>query len=1215
MIEVTDLQILENINEEKSYKNLDKIFQRLFDDIQKYLNLKPFYKNVKVRIVKNSNSNISESEDTFSIGVKRYIQDGILLIEINENYNRFLNFIFLREIYNLFIPIKLKNHELVQIVINQIIMIHFAKSPVLNEWKILIRKNLEDYDLLSKGVSRLFEFDRLERFLNSKRAGAPYDPIQFFFKYLRENISIISDKIDDIHEIFFQEFANYILQSENNDEIIETIRCIMEIFYKVKKYSKILRYREIFQKFKKSGEIDTILSQRKFVANMDWIKKNSYIAPSYQLNWNVINVCLLSVFIRFNPLLNKAKIYKIVNQLPFFVSPKVSYDSFAVDLSGYIVIPNVYLDEFHRFIEKLENCGYIINRYCLLWNTNRHNVNLNYLREYSKKHRIINPDHTQYDIKNEIEFTTDIGSNYYNNELSLLDFLVLDRIRFYSVSGLGFERRNDTIHKIKSDILNGIITEQTQIKNLRKILKHFYESNDLSTEFLHFLDVNKNFGFFYIKTILETSYDLLKFMKRVLNKNPNIRNFSQFQDNIRANLISQQIEDKILFKNLNGKKVNFKELFLLFSQSKKLYKKKIERLKLFSDLINSCYKLKIFNINSIKKMVIDQKVVSKIYKTKEAKLKAHYERWKLYKITFQEIESTIDKFLHNKPPIIKPLLINTIIFQEKDYLQLILIDSEETRIMTDKIKKYFPRMLINYTKGLRSNEDLMYIEISTPNMIKEEKEQFYSILYNNFKDNIIYGKSYLWKGWNPALSRKNFYDFQNKQFFYTKDLYKQFFLYVQQIFGKELKPLSQKMNISHDKFWSKEKHFVRLIRAMNYHDKKENIDLTFDYLTNLLNFNKNLKKSLLNPNSFKNIKNDYFYRNYVKSIKCIPAFQHFGFEEFFIYVYPLDMESIDLKILLSNTFQKVKYPACIDGSNSLFIKYIMPYNFPNKKYINWLTKAKKIVREYIAFSVRRIHRILQFHSNLDSNGWVYEPDKFKIYMQNILFNPDYNLIIPEIQTYDLEEISDSRSFTPNSSEFESLTQIYSWHSIDLKSHIGAKSYSMENHIKDLLKKNLIFPYLSLKNLGMLDTVYIILPHLKKETISILIKVFSFFNIGFIYEIEGEFFISGFDNEIKFQNGLMIKLHFPKCELSEFERLFDLLFEYLDINHSLILNDLVDGSNLIKSVFGNLDFLKAYNPLKNLKWKEEDKIWLNQNIFSKENGFIYPDLIFKESEEK
>lgn len=100
MIEVTDLQILENIIGEKSNNDLDKIFQRLFKDIQSYLNLKPFYRNVQVMITKDNIMNISKSEDIFSIGVNIHKQDQILTIEINENYSRFLNFILLREVYN-----------------------------------------------------------------------------------------------------------------------------------------------------------------------------------------------------------------------------------------------------------------------------------------------------------------------------------------------------------------------------------------------------------------------------------------------------------------------------------------------------------------------------------------------------------------------------------------------------------------------------------------------------------------------------------------------------------------------------------------------------------------------------------------------------------------------------------------------------------------------------------------------------------------------------------------------------------------------------------------------------------------------------------------------------------------------------------------------------------------------------------------------------------
>jgi len=92
---------------------------------------------------------------------------------------------------------------------------------------------------------------------------------------------------------------------------------------------------------------------------------------------------------------------------------------------------------------------------------------------------------------------------------------------------------------------------------------------------------------------------------------------------------------------------------------------------------------------------------------------------------------------------------------------------------------------------------------------------------------------------------------------------------------------------------------------------------------------------------------------------------------------------------------------------------------------------------------------------------------------------------------------------------------------------------------------------------------------------------------------------------------MIKIYFPKCEISEFLRLFDLLFEYLEIKDYLILNDLVDGKNLIKSIYGGLAFLDSYNPLNNLEWNEQDKIWQNPKIFTSKFKPVYPDLISKD----
>ena len=118
-----------------------------------------------------------------------------------------------------------------------------------------------------------------------------------------------------------------------------------------------------------------------------------------------------------------------------------------------------------------------------------------------------------------------------------------------------------------------------------------------------------------------------------------------------------------------------------------------------------------FNLKSIKKILQEQKIVNQIYKTKEEKLKEDFEKWQPYKITMQEVENIINKFLKKEPPIIQPLLINTIIFGEKDYLQLILTDSDDSLKAIERIKNYFPRVLINSTQSLESNENFLFVDL------------------------------------------------------------------------------------------------------------------------------------------------------------------------------------------------------------------------------------------------------------------------------------------------------------------------------------------------------------------------------------------------------------------------------------------------------------------------------------------------------------------------
>jgi len=1210
MFEITHFHVLEDNSESNININIDFITRTLFNGIKSDLGLTPNIPSIKFLFIKEISPQITSPPDIFSIGVKKYIQDNIMTVEIYRDYSKFLPFIILREIYNCFIPDKLINYEIIQVVVNQLILFELFKSPYLNKWRSLIRRYLENTELFPIGYSRLWVFDRLEHYFKMYGTRA----IQFFFRYLRGNIILLGDKTGDIHEIFFQEFSDYLSKSMQNDEIVETLRCIICIFYKVKHLRDLSSYKEYFRQFKENGNLDTGLSLSKFVSNMNWINSYSYIAPSYQLNWKAINVCLVSLFLRFHPILDKGKLLKIMSQFPFFASLKISNSSFALDLSGYVVIPKIYLTDFLRFIEKLKEFGYVLNYHCLLLNINENTLNLNYFREYSKNQRVINPHHKHYSRKYEIDFKINYGLEYYNTELTFLDFLILDRIRFFSVTGLGFERRNEILNAIKSDLLNTIINERARVKNLHVILKEFHNSKDLKMRFLQFLERNKNFGFFYIFLNLKECLALLKTIEDILESSPNIRNIFQFRELLKVQNVIQSIEENLTLQNYTIRKIVYRDILPAYFKSKETYKRKLEEYRSFYKLFESCFSLKLFNIDGMKKLVSNKDLINTIYKTKKAKLEKTYEKFKLYKITNNEIERILTKFLNNDPPLIQPNLINTIITKMfvNDFLQLIIKDSQENRAKINELKRYFPRTITNISKDLITNETILYVEISCPYLTKKEKKQLFSILLNSFKDNLTFGKCYLWNGFNPVLSRKSFYDFQEKQFFYSKDLYEQFFLSIQKIIDKPFKMQCEKRSDFLEKlFLTRQKTLKKLQSDGKIQDSLENIDLTLEHLNKLVQFNITLRENLLNEEKFRNLKKEYFFKNYIKSISIIPVFQHYGLEQFYLYVYPSDIDEIDFKLLLLNTFQKIKYPACIDTSNSFLIKFIMPYMTPNMKYVNWLVKTKKIIREYIAFSIKKVHQIFHLNYNLGFEGWDYDAGKFKIYMQNILFNPTYEIQMQGIRTIDVGEKRDSRRFEPSSTEFKDLTQIYNWRSVDLKSFFGSNKYSMETRILNLLKKNLIFPFIRVKNLGFQEKIHIILPNINEEKKSIIFKIFSFFNAGFIYEIKGEFYINGFPQVIKFEEGLMIKLYFPKCELSEFISLFDLLFQYLEIKHHLILDDLIDGRNLIKSVYGSLDFMKTYNPLKNLHWNVNDKIWMNHKLFTEKFEKIYPDLMFKD----
>ncbi|MFX1337748.1 MAG: hypothetical protein ACFFDK_03995, partial [Promethearchaeota archaeon] len=890
-------------------------------------------------------------------------------------------------------------------------------------------------------------------------------------------------------------------------------------------------------------------------------------------------------------------------------SPRSSVSYFAVEIAGWFVIPSLYLKDLYYFFEKLERNGYIIKKILIQHDHAGNILNLNYFREFYRKDRMINPDHSQYQKKYEIDFNFNLKIEK-THDVSILEYIILNRIMFWSTSGFSFERRTETLKTIKSDLFHEILSRRTTIRRLIKNIEIFHEDKELKTDFLDFITNNERFGFFFIKEWLEKLIFSLKLIKKVLDPETNLKNIYQVQDFMRKANISTNIYENLLLENEDIMKRIFQDFLPKYFENRGGFKQEIEKYQRFLNLLESCFRLKIFDLKAIKRIIKDETIKNRIYSIKQNKLNEILQNYKLRNITSRDIDDILDLFLNKS--VIKPLLINTINTTNfaKYFIEMIIIDNKETDDILNKIKAFFPRVVNDSGINFFSNERLRLVQLYLPNITEEEKELLIAIILNLFSENIISLKRYFFEGFLTPGDLKDFFDINNREFFYTPDLFEQFYIYINKIFGNELNSIEEKKFNKSVLFWSKNKNFKNLVKQIDDRVSREQTEFDFNKLSNLVNFHKNLEKIIITQDKMKLLKTQDFFQKYVKTIKFKPTLHHFNIGQYYLHIRPKDLNEIDFKLLFQNTFQKVKYPAYIDDTPSLFIKFLFPYRNPNMTYINWLAKSKKIISEYCIFYVKKFYPILHFDYNLGSNGWELEANHFKAFLQKVLFEPGYSKELSILKEFNIGDSRNSKNYSPNSDEFKNLSEIFDWKSIDLKSILGSRNYSLIDKITSLIQNNLIVPYIKLKNLDLQDKIYIILPSVEKKSIEVIIKVFSFFNYCFIYEIEGEFFIYENLDEIKFENGLLIKLYLPQTEISNFQKNFDLLFHYLKIKKYLILNDMVNGEELIKNIYGSSKFLETYNPLKNLIWNDKDRIWINHKLFNEKFEPIYPDLIPK-----
>jgi hypothetical protein len=667
---------------------------------------------------------------------------------------------------------------------------------------------------------------------------------------------------------------------------------------------------------------------------------------------------------------------------------------------------------------------------------------------------------------------------------------------------------------------------------------------------------------------------------------------------------------------MNDRQLNhmlFHDLMPFYFQSPEASRKKFETFQFFHAFFMLCDRIKVFDLHVIRHILERKEERERIYSIRQEKLTNYYEIFNPSKLTTKHIEAKVKEFIEHEPPVLKPMLINTIATSAfcNYFPQLILNDTPETRKMLQEILKYFPRSLVQYTQELFTKQKQINILLYLPNI--KQKKLFLSILKASFADDLLlFSRNYTGGLLEGPYTFVDFYNFDTHQIFYNKDLFDQFFLYVTKSLG-ELPEIPIEVPYRMD-VWYTDKTMKDLSKKVEKRYLWENKSRDRRVFDDLLNFHEHLRSHLIQNSLSPNISP---VRDYIKSISFLPAFHRFGLSQYYLFVHPLRVEdpatkwTLDWKLLLGNTFQTIQYPVRLGASSSLFLTSIFPYHTPNATYLNWLAKSKKVIREYFLFSVKRISQLFHFDCNLNEEyKWNYDADRFEIHLHHILFHPDYRRRLSPLKQFDLGSIQSSEILGPDSEEFRNLTTIYSWKAADLFPYYYRKNTSAIQLISDLIQKELIFPFLTLKNLNFIEKVSIILPQVSKEIYPKLLQIFDFFNYGFISEIEGQYYIYGMDKEITFENGLMIELYFPDCKMYQFQELFEQLFHYLKIDHYLILNDLVDGKPLLRSIYGDDAFLNEYNPLTNLIWNQEDRQWMNHKLFNETFEPLYPPLFFK-----
>ncbi len=1207
--EVKDLEndlkfILEKIKEQAAEIDscfLEKSFNKILEIKKKELDPLKTFHHVKFVFISNSNApdvkenglNLNLNLMDFGI-IRKVINDlkGMELHEIRipETMIPFLPFILIREIYYCFIPPELSHLMVISLTlyhlsIAQLKKLRFLPKSFFNELDAAYM-NQEALSLFSGEYSALFLHKWFQDVPLSNDVSSNERAILQYFQLHGDKISAINDQFYDL--IFKDQIRDFFKNMHGNQELIETIWALSQIFYNKKIFTSNEEYKSLFKEYKSVGKINTSLSLRKFSKNLRLIQY-SPLSPSYFIDWSRIGIKVFYCFFQFHPSLLNSIPKKIIQHMPFYGYNYQVLNSLENRYWGFFVIPSTFVGDLKQFLiqlNKLNICSYSLKESIETENC----LNLNYFK--MNYHEFLNKLIQEKLIENRFILKRKFKRNNQSDlSLNLIEYTFLNRLNNWGPSGFSFQSYiKDAIITLQKYLNEALSSLKSNLMNLKLGHDGIVNNKYVRSFFFSILKSVKG-GFFHLKEII----CLLKDFSESPSFETLIQKKGKKQKNIIMELACLKNTDFLISKNLP---------FLSDIQDK-------SQIDLLFNFITSLEALNVFDVNTVIQYIRKPPIFQKFLIQKNIYLKKIQEENLSGKITIKYLTHLYEKYLKNK--VIAPFFINTLsVSHFCQYIFDAILSPDNFNSFNQKLtqfNKLIPRLLVSIFKNNKEKQIGGYLSVLS------NKKEWFLFFLNYFGKDIKFYYRGISDGFFSFQTSHNFYDFGKKEFIYDASLFKELNKYVKYLLkANNITNLSSLPKINHfqahfpsvyDNLMAlnNEKLQACVLKLQKENENKYHL-ISMDIIRELRIIRENLKDILKKPFHYENLIKTL--QSHLQSLLFFTNYKAFSLEQYYLYIRVIDTspETLDFKLLLSNTFQTVQISAaeyCPDAM--FFISYLFPQDLPNLSYLKWLLFSKKAIKECILFKTEVIHEIFNFDHNFSAGEWRINTENFRAHANLIL--TEKHREHREHHAFSLYPSNDV--YPPNSEEFSALLKVHGLTPKDLSSFIFTPDKcSKEQHdaLSLLLKKKLIHPYMNLKNLNLSEEIHLLILNIPKDKKNLLISIFQYFNFGFIKEISGKSYVYG-DQKFTLFQGFFISFWIPMgTDLKDLISSFEQVLISMGIKKFMFLTDLIDVPEILP--FSEKE-LKQYNPLTTLEWDSITNSYKNVKLFNEFFEKQYPSL--------